>query len=123
MRFVVRLQLGFGDLQLLEDLGLLHLLHEHGPLELPPQIGHGHAFLLERGLQRFVGLDLVFLLDVLDDAVEAIGGHRVTELLALLDHQHFVDGVDDDPGRDFGERLLQGLIVFGAEVRIFLTRG
>ena len=117
VRFVVRLQLGVGDLQLLEDLGLLHLLHEHRALELPPQIGHRHAFLLQRGLQRFVGFDLVFFLDVLDDAVEALGGHGVAELLAALDHQHFVDGVDDDAGRDFGQRLLQRLIVLGTEVR------
>ena len=54
VRFVVGLELGVGDLQLLHDLGLLHLLHHHRALELPAQVGHRHAFLLERGLQRFV---------------------------------------------------------------------
>ena len=121
VRVVVGLELGVGDLQLLHDLGLLHLLHEHRPLELPAQVGHRHAFLLERGLQLLVGFDLVFLLDVLDDAVEALGAHRVAELLAALHHQHLVDGVDDHGRRDFGERLLQRRVAVGTQVRVLLA--
>ena len=120
---VVGLHLGVGDLQLLHDLALLHLLDEHGPLQLPAQIGHRHAFLLQRRLQGLVGFDLVFLLDVLDDAVELFGAHGEPELPAALHHQQLVHGIDDHGGRDFRQRALQGGIAVGAEVGVALAQG
>ena len=87
-----------------------------------PQVGHRHAFGLERLLQRLVGFDLVFFLDVFDDALELLGRHRVAELLAALDHQHLVDGFDDDLRRDIGEGLLQRRVAIGAQVRLLLPK-
>ena len=74
---------------------LLHLADEHLPLELLAQVGHRHAFLLQRRLELRVVLELVLLLDVLDDALELLVAQRVAQLAAALHQQQLVDGVDD----------------------------
>ena len=81
-----------------------------------------HAFLLQRRLELLLGFDLVFFLDVLDDAAELLGAERVAELAAALDEQQLVDGVDDDVGRDLDERLLQLGVGAGPEVRVALPQ-
>ena len=70
----------------------------------------GDAFLLERGVELLVGLELVLLADVLEHALELLVGHLVAELLAALEQQHLVDGVHQEVGRDFRDGLLQLLV-------------
>jgi hypothetical protein len=48
--------------------------------------------------------------------------HRVAELLAALDHQHLVDGVDDDGGRHFGKGCPQRGVAIGPQVGILLAQ-
>ena len=73
----------------------LHLRHQHLPLEVPPQVGHRHPFLLERRLELRLVLEVVLLLDVVEDAVELLVAERVAQLAAALDQQQLVDGVED----------------------------
>ena len=66
---------------------------------------------LERRLELLVGLDLVFLPDVVDDALELLVAQLVAELLAALHDEHLVDRVDHDLRRDLVERLAQLRVV------------
>ena len=82
VRVVVPARLVLGDRDLSEHLDLLDPLHEHRALELPAQIGHRHVLLLERRLELLVGVELVFLLDVVDDLLELLVRQLVAELFA-----------------------------------------
>ena len=62
-------------------------------------------FPLQRLRELLVGLDLVFLADVLDDALELVVAHGVAQFLAALREQQFVDGVDDHLRRHLTEHL------------------
>ena len=76
-------------------------------------------FGLERGLKLLLGLELVFLLDVVDDALELLVAHLVAELLAALHDEHLVHGLDHDLRRHLVERLLQ-LLVAGVGLEVHL---
>src|SRR5581483_2187653 len=117
VRLVVLARLVLGDADLAHDLVLLDALDDHRPLEIPPEIGHRHVLGLQRGLQLLVGLDFVFLLDALDDALELIVAEPVAELLPALRQQRLVDHVHHDLRRDLVERLLE-LGVAGVGLRI-----
>ena len=56
--------------------------------------------LLEGGVELFLGLDLVVLLDVVEHPRELLVAHGVAERLAPLHHQEFVHRFDKlDPGQ------------------------
>ena len=59
-------------------------------LEIPSQVRHRQAFLLQRRLELLFGLELVFLLDVVDDALELLVAQLVAQLLAALHDEHLV---------------------------------
>ena len=120
---VVGLHLVVGDADLAHHLGLLDAVDEHLLLELPAQVEHRHAFLLQRRLELLLGLDLVFLADVLEDALELLVAHRVAELLAALDEQQLVDGVDDHRRRDLGQQLGQRRVVAAQRLRLRAAAG
>jgi hypothetical protein len=105
VRIVVAARFVLGDADLPHHLVLLHALDDDRLLEIAAQIGHRHVLGLQRRLELLLGLDLVFLLDVLDDALELIVADAVAELLAALQQQHLVDDVDDQLRRDLVERL------------------
>ena len=104
-----------GDADLVHHLALRHARDQHLPLERLPQVGHRHAFLLERRLKCLVCLELVFLADVRDDLVEFLVGQLLPELASSLRHQQLVDRVDDQIGRDLVDRLLQRGVVGGLD--------
>jgi hypothetical protein len=103
-------RLVFRNADLRHHLGLLHTRLEHVLLELPPQVRERHPFLFERLLELFVGVDVVVLLDVVEDALELFVGHDVAELAATLDEQELVDGAENQLRRAFRNCFLQ----FGA---------
>ena len=90
----MRASSGHGDAS--QHLVLLDALHEHLPLEISPEIRHRHVFLLERGLELLLGLDLVVLLDVRENALELLLAQLVPELLPSLHHEHFIDDGHDE---------------------------
>ncbi len=98
------------DADALEHVLLLHLLDHHLLLEHLPQAVERHAFLRERRLELLVGVEVVLLADVLDDAVELIVAHLQPELAPALHHQHLVDGVDDHARRDLAEHRRERLV-------------
>ena len=55
---------------------------QHLLLERLAQLGERHALLLQRRLEGLVGVELVLLADVADDAVELLVGELVAQLLA-----------------------------------------
>ncbi len=64
---------------------MLHPADEHLPFDLTAQVVKGQAFLFEGGLKLLLGFDLVFFLDVVDDALELLRPERVAQLAAALD--------------------------------------
>ena len=117
MRVVVLLRLVVCDADLGEHLVLLHALHDHRALEIAPQVDHRHVLGLERGLELLFALDLVFLPDVLDDALELLVAQLIAELLAALDDHHLVDRIHHDLRRDLVEHFPQ-LCVRGIALQI-----
>ena len=67
-------------------------------------------FALQRSLKLLLVLDLVFFLDVVNDAAELFVAQRVAKLAAALHDDHLVDDVDHDLRRDFVQRLAQLLV-------------
>ena len=118
VRLVIRVRLVLGDADLGEHLVLLHARLEHVLLELPPQIGQRHPFLLQRLLELFVGVDVVVLLDVVENALELLVAHDVAELAAALDEQQLVDGAENQLRRAFRNRLLEFGAVGGDVLKI-----
>ena len=100
VRLEVRLGLGLGHRDPPDHLLALHLLDDHRLLEALAQVGHRQVLALERRLELLLGLDLVLLLDVVEDALELLVGQLVAEFLAALQQQELVDGVHDQLRRD-----------------------
>ena len=121
MRVVVRAGFLLRDADAREHVLLLHAVDQHLLLERLAQPGDRQAFLLERGLELLLGIELVLLADVGEDAVELLVAHLEPELLAALHEEHLVDGVDDDARRDLVEHLAQRDVVLhvgGVDVRV-----
>ena len=65
----------------------------------------------ERGLELLVVLEVLFLADVVEPALELLVAEVIALLLAALQEQQLVDRVDEELRRDLVERLLQLLVV------------
>ncbi len=111
MRVEIRARLLFRDADAREHVLLLHAIDQHLLFERLAQPGNRQAFLLQRRLELLLGIELVLLADVREDAVELLVAHLEPELAPALDEQQFVDGVDDDARRDLVEHLAQRDVV------------
>ena len=108
-----------GDLQLAAELLGLHLRQQELLLDVPANVADRHAFLLQRGLELLVVLEALVLPHRRQPAVELIVAETQPLLAAELHDEQLVDGVDQQLRRDFGDRLLQLLVVlqdFGTDL-------
>src|SRR5690606_619684 len=91
------------------DLAALYTLNEELLLELLAQLFPGDAFLLERALESRV-VEPVALLDVVEGGLKLLVGERDAQLTRLLHQEQFVDGLDEQVGRNLLYLLLERLV-------------
>ncbi len=111
VRLVVLARFLFGDLQLAAEFVALHLAHDELALDVLAQVAERHAFLLERGLEALVVLEVVVLAHVGEPPVELLVGELHAFLAAKLGDEELVDRRDQQLRRNLGQRLLQLLVV------------
>jgi hypothetical protein len=118
VRVVIRMRLVLGHADLGHDFVLLHAALEHVLFELPPQVRQGHPLPASGLLELFIGVDVVVLLDVVEDALELLVRHDVAELAATLNEEELIDRTENQLWRAFRNCLLQLRAVGGDVLKL-----